>query len=88
MAKLNTSIKLILVVIETIKRGKSSLIPKTAIKIPTVKNVFFQKLFQFFIIEAFTIALSKDKEISIRIKIIVNHKTFKLFVNPPFRKAK
>ena len=63
-AKFQVSSKLMLVVKPTIKSGKINLIPNTAINIPKVRKIVCQNLFQFFRIEAFTTALSKDNDIS------------------------
>ena len=48
----------------TIIIGNNNLIPKTAINIPIVKNIFCQYSLIFFNTVAFTTALSNDKLIS------------------------
>ena len=53
-----------LVVSPTITNGNISLIPKTAINMPIVRNNICQSLFQFLRIDALTTALSKESEIS------------------------
>ena len=48
----------------TMTTGKTSRMPKTAMRTPTVRKIFCQKAFIFFRIPALTTALSKDSEIS------------------------
>ena len=64
IAKNHVSVKDISVVSATTRRGKINLIPNTAIKTPIVKKSILQSAFQFFSIEAFTTALSKERDIS------------------------
>lgn len=64
MARSTASIGPILALIATITTGKTSRMPKTAIRMPMVRKIFCQKAFIFFRIPALTTALSKDSEIS------------------------
>ena len=70
-AKLITSIIPRSAVTATMTIGKTNRIPNTAIRIPTVKNIFFQNSSQPLRTEALTTALSKDNEISMTAKIAV-----------------
>ena len=54
----------ILALIATITTGKTSRMPKTAIRTPMVRKIFCQKALIFFRTPALTTALSKDSEIS------------------------
>ena len=63
-AKLNAASGFILPTIATIIKGKSILIPNTAITIPRVRNLFCRFASIFFNTVALTTALSNDNETS------------------------
>ncbi len=64
MATLTASIGPSLAVIATITTGKTSRMPKTAMRMPTVRKIFCQNAFIFRRIPALMTALSNESEIS------------------------
>ena len=79
IARLNAAKGLIPPTMATMIRGKSILMPNTAIAIPRVRNLFCRFVSIFFNTVALTTALSKDKETS----RIHRMSTMNMVCNPP-----
>lgn len=71
-------------VADTITSGKTSRMPKTATRIPKVRNSFCQKGLQFLRTEALTTALSKDSETSMIPRTVISQRADHIVSKPPF----